>query len=159
MKSRRVAAMAAVALALESVGVGAAVIDAEAPPQQTRMNLRDLPRVPGRPTSALRTGETKEQHRQGLLRERRVRDIRAETQGKPIKLGNKTVQLPPDTYVEGVVTHVMCGGTPAQCETPFYNIRRGRSLINVTVHSGRILSDHPATGEEQAFEFLKRALR
>ena len=165
MKRRRLAAIAGLTLPLVAATGSAAAIRAQAPPPVTvrQTHIGEMGRPPPGPPTAVPTlaGETPEQYRQRLLREGggKVYDIREETRGKPVTLGGKTVQLPPDAYVDGMVTHVLCGGSPEACETPFYNIRRGRSLINVTVRTGRILSEHIAPGEEGAFDFLKEALR
>jgi len=166
VKSRRPLVVAATALALIGVAGAAAITAAQQPaPVIVRPARVD---EAGRPASAptpLPTiaGETREQYRQRLLAQAQraggqIHDIRQDTRGKPITVGGKTVQLPPDGFVYGMVTDVLCA--PGRtCETPFFIIQRGNSQVNVGVHSGRILEERLAPGEERAFDFLKEALR
>lgn len=79
-----------------------------------------------------------------------------ETAGSVVTLGGRSVQLPPDAYVTGEVTHNNC--LPGPCpETPALIIRRGNSTIYVGIRSG--LVDDSASqvipGEAHLFEFLK----
>lgn len=157
------AAGGAALAAAASVQVGHPVGQAQGlpPPKGTPAPVR--PAAFPKPAEPRRPGETEEQYRQRALREAnpggRTYNLAAETRGKAIDVGGRKVQLPPDAYVEGLVTNVLCVPERACPETPFYNIRQGKSLINVAARSGRVISEHVAPGEELAFEFLKEALR
>lgn len=158
-KRRKIASLGA-ALAVMLVLGGTAVQAQLVPPP------RGTPVPPPRPRAApavpppLAEPATPQQRERWLLeRGGTIGDIAAETRGATIVLGGRNVQLPPDSYVDGVVTHVTCGPVRPCPETPFYNIVRGRSRINVEVRSGRIISEHTAPGEDGAFAFLKEALR
>ena len=162
LTKRRVAAVAGLAAVL-GTAAGVTVIQAQSTGVQRAIQTHvSSAGAPSRAT-AIPTlpGETREQYRQRLLQQGggRIYDIRDETRGKRITLGGKSVQLPPDAYVDGIVTDSLCAGIRTDCEVPFYNIRRGSSLINVGERSGRVISEHLAPGEERAFDFLKEALR
>lgn len=74
-----------------------------------------------------------------------------------IRIKGIDIKLPDDAYVEGLVMEVdvFKGQTP---ELPYYIIVRGSSRISVTERTGRILREVTAPGEENAFDFLKKAL-
>lgn len=83
--------------------------------------------------------------------------------GGTIGVGSKnyaarSVDLPADACwirIESVSCKV-----PGPCpETPLYSIQRGHSTIVISALSGRVESEDLALGEEQAFHFLKAALR
>ena len=69
------------------------------------------------------------------------------------------IKLPDDTYNDGFVAGVDVPMGKPQPETPYYIIVRGNSRILVTVHTGKILREIIAPGEENTFDFLKRALQ
>ena len=79
--------------------------------------------------------------------------------GATVAIKGINIKLPDDAYIEGLVAAAMgvVGQTPP--ETPYYVIVRGNSRVLVTERTGRILREILATGEENAFDFLKRALQ
>jgi hypothetical protein len=81
------------------------------------------------------------------------------TRGTTVSIRGKPIKLPDDAYVESVVARTSCGvGMPCS-ETPLILIRRGDSTISLSGGSGTILRETVAPGQEQAFAFLKDALR
>ena len=85
--------------------------------------------------------------------------IADETPGKPIKLRRRTVELPPDAYVEGIIAGVTCPVGLVCPQTPLYNIVRGHSKLTVSAPTGEIVRERTVPGEEAAFEFIHAALR
>jgi hypothetical protein len=87
-------------------------------------------------------------------------DFPTETCGKPIEIAGRTIALPADTYVSGVMTDVDCvAGSPCDVEIPAYGIVHGYSSISVGLATGRINGESVAHGEEHYFDFLKSALQ
>jgi hypothetical protein len=97
------------------------------------------------------------------------RKYASEDQGEIITLGpersgtleylaGKVIQLPPDAYVSGHIDFISCIPTVFCPETPIITIRRGKSVIAVSAHSGVIVHEQIEPGEEGAFDFLKEAL-
>jgi len=157
--------IAAVAVALGAAAAGVFVTTAQQQPPGVRSErARPLAGAVQRPPVPTRVpGETDAQYRQRVLDAAKsggqTFDYARDTRGKPITVGAKTVQLPPDAYVEGITTNVLCVANRPCPETPFYTVRRGGSWINVAVRSGTILAEQTAPGEDHVFDFLKEALR
>jgi hypothetical protein len=165
MKLRHPALIAAVAVALGAVAAGGLVTTAQQQPPGVRgERARPVAGAIQRPPVPTRIpGETDTQYRQRVLDTAKsggqTFDFARDTRGKPIAVGEKTIQLPPDAYVEGMTTNALCVANRPCPETPFYTLRRGGSWINVVVRSGAILAEQTAPGEERVFDFLKEALR
>lgn len=68
------------------------------------------------------------------------------------------IKLPDDAYVEYRVISVDVPVNLPQPELPYYIIVRGSSRISVTERTGRIIREITVPGEENAFDFLKKAL-
>ena len=80
------------------------------------------------------------------------------TAGSRITIGGKAIQLPPDAYVEGYVDSIFPLEGRSNPLTPIVGIRRGNSLISVSIPNGAIVYENIAPGEERTFDFLKAAL-
>ncbi len=163
MKRHQVA-VGALVIALAVGATGAAITAAQQSSQrEEQVSSADIRPLQATPLPARAPGETFEQYRQRVPQAAasggRPYNIAQETRGVAIIVAGKTVQLPPDAYVEAIVTGVTCGSARSCAETPGYVIGRGHSRIGVAMDSGRILSETTAPGEESFFTFLKEALR
>lgn len=104
-------------------------------------------------------GETEQQYQARVSVGSTVINLARESRGKPITIAGRTVQLPPDAYLYGIVAGVMCVEGAGQCpEAPAYVIKRGNSVINVVPRNGKIQGEYVAPGEEGAFDFLRESL-
>lgn len=79
--------------------------------------------------------------------------------GATIAIKGINIKLPDDAYVEGLVVAATAIAGRQPPETPYYVIVRGDSRVLVTERTGRILKEILASGDENAFDFLKRALQ
>lgn len=82
-----------------------------------------------------------------------------ETAGSRIHISRRTIQLPPDAFVNAYVVSILCPPDVSCPETPYYSIKRGNSSIGISARFGIIFSETIASGEEGAFDFLKETLR
>jgi hypothetical protein len=117
-------------------------------------------------------GETDEQKRIRILRQLRVTPVSLadRTRGQKLTIGARSVQLPPDAYVEAIMDHVTCvddtgpyGITPTpnwRCpEVPAYEIVRGMARLSIGIRTGRINSEQVPPDQPDAFRFVKVGLR
>jgi hypothetical protein len=54
-----------------------------------------------------------------------------------IVIAGRSVQLPPDAHVDGVIMHVTCIGSDCP-QVPLYRIRRGNSVTTVSLRSAKM---------------------
>lgn len=80
-----------------------------------------------------------------------------ETAGTSIKIGNKIVQLPDDTWIEANISHIFCVEGQMCPPTPYYVLNRNGSTIEVD-SEGKIWHEVVLEEDALAFEFLKESL-
>ena len=78
--------------------------------------------------------------------------------GSRVSLGNRSIQLPNDVYVDAVVNSGLCVVGQPCSQGRVYVLRHGESVVTVEERTGRILYEQLATGDEGAFDFLRQAL-
>lgn len=83
-----------------------------------------------------------------------------ETKGATINIPgkNKTIKLPDDAYITSYIPIIDCGVGMKCPQRPVYGIARGGSRISVD-GNGVIIQEYTAQGEENIFDFLKKALQ
>lgn len=94
-----------------------------------------------------------------------------ETTGKTLVLNGQKITLPPDTYVSGYITHILCGvlpedmpSDPYRCgEPPIYMLQQGENRVSVEMNSGMIRYDGRQNAEDlqrsqEAFQWLEESL-
>jgi hypothetical protein len=141
--------------------LGAVAVAATAPPHA--VSLREA----GKPRLAIGPGDVQEPpptpERPPLTPEElpgppepfnQIRSRGPATRGAVINIAGRTVQLPPDAYIEENMAFVQCvEGLPCP-EAPYYRLRRGESTVGVSLRSGARFAEKIAPGEEGAFDFL-----
>ena len=130
------------------------------PPPELVEKAGNLP-----PPPAALLEQQRREHKNELIGTPRVYDIAVESRGKPVTIAGRQVPLPPDAYVSGILSHVLCD--PARLaelgktcpETPALIIKRGNSTIIVGIASGQVSQETIAPGEERTFDFLRGVAR
>lgn len=126
------------------------------PPAALVEKARRLP-----PPPAARLERDRRAHKNELSAGGRVVDIAVESRGKPVTIAGKQVPLPPDAYVSGVLSSVVCDPVELAArgrtcpETPALIIKRGNSTMIVGIATGRVSQETLARGEERSFDFLR----
>lgn len=126
------------------------------PPPQNRLPVARPPE----PKTLEESLRLREQLRQGEGRnDVPIAVAGPETRGSSIGIKGKTVQLPPDAWVETWMVFATCPIGRVCRETPLYSLRRGESTLVISSPSGIIYEERIAPGEEGAFAFVRDALR
>lgn len=84
-----------------------------------------------------------------------------ETKGTIINIpgkNNKKIKLPDDVYIDALISNISCASGTICPQTPIWVIIKGNSRISVD-GNGKIIRETIASGEEGAFDFLRRALQ
>lgn len=79
--------------------------------------------------------------------------------GATVTIKGKKIKLPDDAYRDSRITEIYPVAGKKPWETPYLVIVRGNSRIFVAENSGNILREETAPGEQEVFDFLKRALQ
>lgn len=84
-----------------------------------------------------------------------------ETRGAEIKINDEYIKLPDDVFIKAYVVHddYLEQKIDYNIHLPFYTIQRGDSVIMISVNTGYVVNRHLAPGQENAFDFLRFAVK